>query len=99
MRPIVRRLTPLECERLMGFPDDYTAIPFRGGIGKQRDADELIAYFRRRHPDWSEEYVRTLAADGPRYRSLGNSIAVPVLAWIGRRIGLVEECLRREGLE
>ena len=99
VRPIVRRLTPLECERLMGFPDDYTAIPFRGGIGKQRDADELIAYFRRRHPDWSEEYVRTLAADGPRYRSLGNSIAVPVLAWIGRRIGLVEECLRREGLE
>jgi DNA (cytosine-5)-methyltransferase 1 len=50
----VRRLTPRECERLQGFPDDYTAI-----LG---------------------------AADGPRYKSLGNSMAVPVMAWIGRRI-------------
>ena len=58
----VRRLTPRECERLMGFPDDYTLIPFRG------------------RP----------AADGPRYRALGNSIAVPVLAWIARRIEAVE---------
>jgi DNA (cytosine-5)-methyltransferase 1 len=50
----VRRLTPRECERLQGFPDDYTAIPG--------------------------------AADGPRYKSLGNSMAVPVMAWIGKRI-------------
>jgi DNA (cytosine-5)-methyltransferase 1 len=50
----VRRLTPRECERLQGFPDDYTAIP--GG------------------------------ADGPRYKSLGNSMAVPVMRWIGERI-------------
>jgi len=50
----VRRLTPRECERLQGFPDDYTAIPG--------------------------------AADGPRYKSLGNSMAVPVMAWIGTRI-------------
>ena len=54
----VRRLTPRECERLQGFPDDYTAIPYRG-----KDA-----------------------ADGPRYKTLGNSMAVPVMAWIGRRI-------------
>ena len=52
----VRRLTPRECERLQGFPDDYTAIPG--------------------------------AADGPRYKSLGNSMAVPVMAWIGKRINL-----------
>ena len=50
----VRRLTPRECERLQGFPDDYTAIP--------------------------------KAADGPRYKALGNSMAVPVMAWIGKRI-------------
>ncbi|MGA0604887.1 DNA cytosine methyltransferase [Phenylobacterium sp. VNQ135] len=54
----VRRLTPRECERLMGFPDDYTLIPWRKGM----------------------------APDGPRYKGLGNSWAVPVVAWIGRRI-------------
>lgn len=54
----VRRLTPTECEFLMGFPRNYTAIPFRG------------------HP----------AADGPRYKALGNSMAVPVMHWIGQRI-------------
>ena len=58
----VRRLTPRECERLQGFPDDYTLIPWRGGI----------------------------APDGPRYKALGNSMAVPVMAWIGRRIAAVE---------
>jgi DNA (cytosine-5)-methyltransferase 1 len=54
----VRRLTPLECERLQGFPDSYTAV----------------------------DHNRKPAADGPRYKALGNSMAVPVLAWIGRRI-------------
>jgi DNA (cytosine-5)-methyltransferase 1 len=58
----VRRLTPRECERLQGFPDDYTLIPYRG----------------------------KLAADGPRYKALGNSMAVPVMQWIGRRIQMVE---------
>jgi len=59
----VRRLTPRECERLQGLPDDYTAIPYRGKP----------------------------AADGPRYKALGNSIAVPVMRWIGERIQEVEE--------
>jgi DNA (cytosine-5)-methyltransferase 1 len=58
----VRRLTPRECERLQGFPDDYTLIPWRKG----------------------------LAPDGPRYKALGNSMAVPVMAHIGRRIEAVE---------
>jgi DNA (cytosine-5)-methyltransferase 1 len=58
----VRRLTPRECERLQGFPDDYTLIPWRKGM----------------------------APDGPRYKALGNSMAVPVMAWIGRRIEAVE---------
>jgi DNA (cytosine-5)-methyltransferase 1 len=56
--PVVRRLTPRECERLQGFADDYTAITFRGKP----------------------------AADGPRYKALGNSMAVPVMRWIGARI-------------
>ena len=54
----VRRLTPRECERLQGFPDDYTLIHYRGKP----------------------------AADGPRYRAIGNSMAVPVMRWIGERI-------------
>ena len=58
----VRRLTPTECERLQGFPDGWTAIPYRGKP----------------------------ASDGPRYKALGNSMAVPVMAWIGRRIAAVE---------
>ena len=62
----VRRLTPRECERLQGFPDDYTLVEYRG----------------------------KLAADGPRYRSLGNSMAVPVMRWIGQRIAAVDAILR-----
>jgi DNA (cytosine-5)-methyltransferase 1 len=58
----VRRLTPRECERLQGMPDDYTLIPYRGKP----------------------------AADGPRYRAIGNSMAVPVMRWIGRRIQMVD---------
>lgn len=58
----VRRLTPRECERLQGFPDDYTSISLRGKPAK----------------------------GGPRYKALGNSMAVPVMRWIGERIELVE---------
>ena len=59
----VRRLTPRECERLQGFPDDWTLVPVRGKP----------------------------AADGPRYKSIGNSMAVPVMAFIGRRIQMIFE--------
>lgn len=62
----VRRLTPVECERLQGFPDGYTAIPWRG-----KPADQC--------------------PDGPRYKALGNSWAVPNVRWIGRRIALAVE--------
>ncbi len=61
----VRRLTPTECERLQGFPDDYTMIPWRN-----KTADQC--------------------PDGPRYKALGNSMAVPVMNWIGKRIQMVE---------
>ena len=59
----VRRLTPRECERLQGFPDDQTLIPYRGKA----------------------------ASDGPRYKAIGNSMAVPVMRWIGERIAMVNE--------
>jgi DNA (cytosine-5)-methyltransferase 1 len=59
----VRRLTPLECERLQGFPDGYTDVTYRGKP----------------------------ASDGPRYKALGNSMAVPVMAWIGKRIAMLME--------
>jgi DNA (cytosine-5)-methyltransferase 1 len=58
----VRRLTPVECERLQGFGDNYTDIQPKGKA----------------------------TPDGPRYKALGNSMAVPVMAWIGKRIQEVE---------
>ena len=64
----VRRLTPRECERLQGFPDDWTLVPYRGKP----------------------------ASDGPRYKAIGNSFAVPVVRWIGERIALVEEALSKD---
>lgn len=60
----VRRITPREAERLQGFPDDYTLIPY----GKKGQ----------------------LAGDGARYKALGNSMAVPVMRWIGERIAMVD---------
>ena len=56
---IVRRLTPTECERLQGFPDNFTNIPWAG---------------------------KATSPDSRRYKALGNSMAVPVMRWIGKRI-------------
>jgi DNA (cytosine-5)-methyltransferase 1 len=61
----VRRLLPIECERLQGFPDDYTLIPWR-----KKTADDC--------------------PDGPRYKALGNSMAVNCMEWIGERIAALE---------
>mgnify|MGYP000129478569 CR=1 FL=1 len=63
----VRRLMPVECERLQGFPDGFTDIPWRG---------------------------KDHAPDGRRYKALGNSMAVNVMEWIGRRIALVDGIAR-----
>jgi len=62
----VRRLTPVECERLQGFPDNWSRIPWKGKPEEQ-------------------------CPDGPRYKACGNSMAVPVMRWIGERIKAVEE--------
>lgn len=67
----VRRLTPVECERLQGFPDNWTQIPY----GKR---------------------PKEQCPDGHRYKALGNSMAVPVMRWIGRRIKLFES-LKEKG--
>jgi DNA (cytosine-5)-methyltransferase 1 len=61
----VRRLTPTECERLQGFPDNYTQIAWRNKAAED-------------------------CPDGPRYKAMGNSMAVPVMRWIGERIKMVE---------
>ncbi|WP_434803525.1 DNA cytosine methyltransferase [Mannheimia pernigra] len=58
---VVRKLTPIECERLQGFSDDWTKIPYRG-----KSAEEC--------------------PDSPRYKAIGNSMAVPCMRWIGLRL-------------
>lgn len=63
---VVRRLTPKECERLQGFPDDWTKIGYKG-----KSAEDC--------------------PDGPRYKAIGNSMAVPVMKWIGERIDLADK--------
>ena len=79
----VRRLTPVECERLQGFPDNHTLIPVEKR--KQITADEY-AYLRHHFPEMTAEQAYKLAADGPRYKAIGNSMAVPCMEWIGMRI-------------
>jgi DNA (cytosine-5)-methyltransferase 1 len=65
MNLAVRRLTPVECERLQGFPDNYTLIPYRGKSA-------------------------SVCPDGPRYKALGNSMAVNCMEWLGERIAAEE---------
>ncbi len=81
----VRRLTPLECERLQGFEDNYTRIPMR--FYRQRKITKL-----RPEDLWEEANGGwwLMAADSPRYKAIGNSMAETVMAWIGRRIAEVE---------
>jgi DNA (cytosine-5)-methyltransferase 1 len=86
----VRRLTPRECERLQGFPDDYTLIPTHKRNWSAEEA-EMRAYFKRTLQDLSDEEIERLAADGPRYKAIGNSMAIPVMRWIGERIQAVEK--------
>jgi DNA (cytosine-5)-methyltransferase 1 len=86
----VRRLTPREMERLQGFPDGYTLIPREKA---QRLEADMLAYYRRQLPHATEAELRQLAADGPRAKALGNSMACNVMAWLGRRLLLVDAIL------
>jgi len=88
----VRRLTPRECERLQGFPDDYTQIPNWDGwreVGKDESIEELKAAGLTIKP--SKNGFRVNDPDGVRYKALGNSMAVNVMRWIGWRIDHFEK--------
>ncbi|WP_034027051.1 DNA cytosine methyltransferase [Pseudomonas aeruginosa] len=93
----VRRLTPRECERLQGFPDDYTLIPWAAHQKAMRAAEASLP-----RTATQDEVLRARIAalyacdvskeaadecpDGPRYKAIGNSKAVPVVRWIGKRL-------------
>lgn len=79
----VRRLLPIECERLQGFPDDWTRIPVKL-YPKKTVTKTRPEHMWERDPDGNGWWL--MSADGPRYKQLGNSMAVPVMAWIGERI-------------
>lgn len=82
---VVRRLTPKECERLQGFPDDYTAIPWRTAQEAKRKGVSYESLLSQRGMTLRGPSVEE-CPDGPRYKALGNSWAVPVVRWIGSRI-------------
>ena len=96
----VRRLTPMECERLQGFPDGWTRVPgaSKGGwrdVSDGEDLDEMRELgleLRQKGNAW-----RVKDPDGPRYKALGNSMAVNAMEYIGRRIELVREVLSESG--
>ena len=69
----VRRLTPRECERLQGYPDDWTLVPIKA----------------------ARSGTIFLAKDGPRYKAIGNGMAVPVMAWLGSRLAMAWAALRK----
>lgn len=89
---IVRRLMPIETERLMGFPDNWTdltgcdvdAVTEKVAASMHYDEKQKEA-LRRKVRKWSKD-----CPDGPRYKACGNSFAVPVVAWIGERIQMVD---------
>lgn len=72
VKTVVRRLTPMECERLQGFPDDWTLIGDQGEDGEYYYTDT--------------QGKRRKVTDSARYRALGNSIALPFWTWLARRI-------------
>lgn len=86
----VRRLTPRECERLQGFPDDYTLIPWTEYQRLQKRAAKhgtsFEAELRKRGKTLRGEIHPDECPDGPRYKALGNSMAVPCMYWLGQRI-------------
>ena len=87
----VRRLTPRECERLQGFSDDHTLVPHGRRIKKEKLDMDFLKYQLRGNPKHlTRDDIDRLAADGPRYKAIGNSMAVPVMAWIGKRIQRIE---------
>ncbi len=86
----VRRLTVRECERLMGVPVGYTLLPPTAYPPTKFDADEVEEMAAYLGISLEEARAVGATADGPRYAALGNSIAIPCLAWIFKRIDFVD---------
>lgn len=82
----VRRLTPTECERLQGFPDGHTKIPWKFGYWPEGSC-----------PAEAREELAEKCPDGPRYKALGNSMAVPCMAWLAKRIQMVVDKAEEAG--
>lgn len=70
----VRRLTPIECERLQGFPDNWTSVKMELTLEEN---------------EWKATGKVVKQADGPRYKAMGNAVTVNVAEWIGKQIGKV----------
>lgn len=94
-RYVVRRLMPLECERLQGFPDGWTdlagcdADEIMSRMPQLRDADDSeVKAIERKIRKWCES-----TPDGFRYKAIGNSMATNVMRWLGSRLQLVDEIL------
>lgn len=94
---VVRRLTPIECERLQGFPDGHTNLTgadpdaILARMPQYAEADEKRKKaLERKVRKWCKE-----CPDGPRYKAIGNSFAVPVVRWIGKRVKTVDEIVGR----
>lgn len=91
----VRRLTPRECERLQGFPDDYTSIDWSKRASIDKIAADVMKYYERTGYTGDRLVQAALCPDGPRYKALGNSWAVPVVRWIGQRIEQVDAIISK----
>ncbi len=97
-RYVIRRLTPVETERLQGFPDGHTdltgcdvdAVTDRVAEALGYDGTQRMA-LRRKVVRWSRE-----TPDSNRYKATGNSFAVPVVRWIGERIQEVDDIIGEE---
>lgn len=89
VRSAVRRLTPRECERLQGFPDDYTLIDWPAPTDVVRIAKiakDVLAYFGRAGYLAARLISAAIHPDGPRFKALGNSWPVPVFEWLSARV-------------
>ena len=92
----VRRLTPTECERLQGFPDGWTLVQRAKRLGKKAIDSDLFQYLRKQFisvfgRDFADpDEFRILSSDSSRYKQCGNAMCVPVVTWIGQRIGEIK---------
>lgn len=92
----VRRLTPREAERLQGFPDDFTLIDWSRRARIEKISDDVRKYYERTGYTGERLMRAAMCPDGPRYKALGNAMAVPVMRWIGERIAMADAIQERE---